>query len=51
MPVLLNGDGKKNDVATVAKYWWACRVGLGAQAGLPVLLNGNDGGTKGDGEH
>ena len=29
MPVLLNGDGKKNDVATVAKYWWACRVDLG----------------------
>ena len=42
-PTLLDGDDEKNEVAMVAKYWGECRVGLGAQAGMPVLL-------KGDGE-
>jgi hypothetical protein len=29
----------ENEVAIVAKYLCACRVGLGAQAGMPVILN------------
>ncbi len=44
-PTLLNGNGE-NEVAMVAKHWCTCGVGLGAQAGLPVLLKG-----KGAGEH
>ena len=36
-----NGDGEKNEVATIAKNWWCAPRGLGAQAGMPVLLEGN----------
>jgi hypothetical protein len=38
-----NGKGE-NVVATIAKYWWRCRVGIGAQAGVPVLLEGKSNG-------
>jgi len=41
----------------IAKNWWRRRMGIGAQAGMPVLLNGNGersrpeaSGTKGDGK-
>jgi len=31
----------ENEVATVAKHLIMCRMGLGAQAGMPVLLKTN----------
>ena len=40
MPALQGKRRTKNGVAIVAKYLCARRVGLGVQAGMPVLLEG-----------
>jgi hypothetical protein len=37
------GNGE-NDVATVSKYWWRLPRGIGAQAGVLVLLEGESNG-------